>query len=1047
MISNKRYGPDDSNVTVSAISLILSRLLHSGRSQVEARLKEDLRDVEFEHGEEVSYETSGGHRHRAIIVHSARSDPSALHTRNSSMLDDTTIEEPPQPRRAPPDDGDIKPLGRQPYPLGDWNLRFPGYNFDSFVLLRQRGLALKPSRSQQRHAAMSPYVLDEGHNPPYLPNSSPTAPTVSIVSSRGNFHNGYAPTAAFEPRGGFPSRMMSPPPSSSNHHQQSSVHSHELRFQGSSAYPGYSGAGNTYGRPLQHPGGGFVLPSSSSLSSGLLPQPLSGHMHTSSPSSGGGGGNNPLSSAFSPIADEGWSDRLLRDRPRSSPSSLGHKLAFGVDPTTAAAACSTHQGYVPPPGRELRLPRTNTSGGFYFAVPDHTLAAAAFTHTGGFTPSASGRSSPHHPHSRAPADKGGGFERFFGVGAAVDGAPPREAMPASFWVFGARRHDRNAATSSGHPGNANNHSGVAFPASPLHALKESLKVKPNPNVVGGQYMVAAAPPSSSLEVGELPAGTNVDNGNGNIDAGAGLGVGAGEAQWSLEDGNSSAPVTPLLGGDSKGEAGGAANASFYANGSLEGVHVPREQSTPGHTMIKDSLVALEQARQFARDIIHQQDYSNGGGGLNHGGGGQQKQKQRPHTAGPLGRSDHHFNSNGQAHAVSLLAQVRSSLPYDPRPKEESYGFDPLLFPKRAAEWDATRKAHEKELQARAQQAGQHSSSKHKNRRRPASASANLTSNSNNNPAARREQALAAASKARAEAAGANLKKFTSSSGGNARQKQQQPEAPQTSHWASSSKPITRSPAGAAGGSAARAAKFLKHRKVLPVGATSVGGKPRAGTGGVAGKAFGHSPATNNTNNNKTATGSDGRARGGNVNSGSGGVAVGRGVASYGISGALKWAQGRSEQQVSRRSERIVEGLATSADFLAATQSLVERSVGDSSSTGWGLPHNVALPQGSIGTAGSWGVLLRTDEPATGGASPNKQETLNPKTNAISPPSATKKQQGSKGRPQTAPGLRMPLAMGTVQLVNDDTNDNDGPAQEETALHGEVAGSDEQGNPP
>ena len=495
-----------------------------------------------------------------------------------------------------------------------------------------------------------------------------------------------------------------------------------------------------------------------------------------------------------------------------------------------------------------------------------------------------------------------------------------------------------------------------------------------------------------------------------------------------EDGNnSSAPATPHLARDSKDNGGSAAgaNASFYAHGSLEGVHVPREQSTPGQTMDRDSLVALEQARQFARDIIQRQDYS--GSGMHQGV--QQQQKQRPRTAGPLGRSDRHFNSNGQAHAVSLLAQVRSSLPYDPRPKEESYGFDPLLFPKRAAEWDATRKAQEMELQARAQQAGQRPSSKHKSghRRRPASASAHLASN-DNNPAARREQALAAASKARAEAAGANLKKWmnNSSSGGNRQnqpqqqQPQQQPEAPQSLHWASSGKPITRSPAGAAGGSAARAAKFLKHRKVPPVG---VNGKQRAGNGGVAGRAFGQ--------------GSTAR----NANSGAGGVAVGRGVESYGISGALKWAQGRSEQQVARRSERIVEGLATSADFLAATQSLVEHSAGDNSGSGnaWGLPNNVALPQGSIGTVGSWGVLLRTDEPAStsNGATPDKPENPNNnKKTLVSSPTAIKKQPGAKGRPQTAPSLRAPLAMGTVQLVTDDKNgDGDGPpAQDENPLH-------------
>lgn len=480
-----------------------------------------------------------------------------------------------------------------------------------------------------------------------------------------------------------------------------------------------------------------------------------------------------------------------------------------------------------------------------------------------------------------------------------------------------------------------------------------------------------------------------------------------------EDGNnSSASATPLLGRDSKDGGGGAANASFYANGSLEGVHVPREQSTPGHTMDRDSLVALEQAGQFARDIIQRQDYSNAGGVLQ-----QKPQRQRPHTAGPLGRSDSHFNGNGQAHAVSLLAQVRSSLPYDPRPKEESYGFDPLLFPKRAAEWDATRKAQEMELQARAQQAGQRPSSKHKNshRRRPASASANLASN-NNNPAARREQALAAASTARAEAAGANLKKWTnSSSGGN----RQQPEAPRILHWASSGKPITRSPAGAAGGSAARAAKFLKHCKGPPP--SGVNGKQRTTNGGVAGRAFGQGPTARNANNS-------------NVNSSFGGVAVGRGVVS---SGALKWAQGRSEQQISRRSERIVEGLATSADFLAATQSLMERSVEDYSggAHAWGLPNNVALAQGSIGTAGSWAVLLRSDEAATCVAAPNKPENSNSneKTVVSSP--------GSKVRPQTAPGLRMPLAMGAMRLVTGDKNDDDGdgPAQDENSFYGESAG--------
>jgi hypothetical protein len=440
------------------------------------RLKDELRDKGFEHGEIVDYLSEGGTRHRAVIIHSARSDPSILN-RQPSLTDSSKVstlpsvtageegsidlvasvnngsqlnnqhgandgnvegggsgldphnlaknsleEDEPEnyedylKNRLNDDDEEarnrfnqfqnefdenhsqnnrvhmqnseedmdnlrelLKARSRRPrsvgahgrllYPTGDWNLQFPGYNFDAEILFRQRGVeAFK--YSPESDTKMDGTGVRVGSNYPATANI---------------FHNCMVRNeASLQAAARFPSRM---PTSSSR--PSSAIDRPSARL-----------SGNPLGRPYSA-GTGLRA-----VRNELTPNRISidgGPTRAASPASSFGPKgryHNTLSQSWQPSSNNDLKLLYFDNNSKNSKN---------------------------------KAPRTiSGSGGGYYGTPDHTFGGANSRQQ----QSIEFQSSIDHEVSAS--HHSASFLANFGVDGSNEGDPPAHVMPPSFWVYGAQ---------------------------------------------------------------------------------------------------------------------------------------------------------------------------------------------------------------------------------------------------------------------------------------------------------------------------------------------------------------------------------------------------------------------------------------------------------------------------------------------------------------------------------------------------------------------------------------------------------------------------------
>ena len=495
--------------------------------QLRRRLRGGLRDIDFDVGETVDYESPRGHRYQAMIVVDEEDggggagvgpEESSAEAAVAGAADGSLEDGRGKGGGGDGDDGNRRRRRgkrgggratnyRALYPTGDWNLKFPGYNFDSFVLLRQRGLGVAAAlhRHLERQAG-APATPRGSHNKSLadlepsavgaqqaLISSFPGGGSSSIrgglagglgkglagglggsLSSGGGsrggypaaaprFHNGhggmpgvvppgFAPpgdgpgivgalgAGAYPIRGvGVPARggvhpgqqvgLGAPPPllpgqqlSQASLGSWNSGHDRRRGSDGpfGAVSGGGGGAGNAFGRPWS---AGAPLRAARQI--GGSEGPL-----------WGGAGRSVESSAEGPLSafgadDAGWGPDPAP--PHASAASSGGAKAKAASayprgivlasdrPAAAAAAATTSPAMLGSPGR---------GGGYFYAVPDHSLAGASYT--------AGRAASSPGTNARRVREGGETLEAVFGVGGQRDGDPPRRALPQSFWVFGAQ---------------------------------------------------------------------------------------------------------------------------------------------------------------------------------------------------------------------------------------------------------------------------------------------------------------------------------------------------------------------------------------------------------------------------------------------------------------------------------------------------------------------------------------------------------------------------------------------------------------------------------